>query len=317
MSETADLNFHPLADIFPLMEGDEFDDLVVDINVNGLREPIVTYQGMILDGRNRYRACLEAGVEPRIDPKAGEGWDPVAYVVSANIHRRHLNAEQKRDFIAKLLKATPEKSDRQIADVAKVSPTTVGSRRAEMEASGDVSKLDTRTDTKGRKQPAKRIGKIPPVRRSETVWPLRRTKADLDLNHLEQTWQDVSPKARVAFVRKHWEELEYIAKSGEDEDKRSAVQRIADRAEARSALAKKATAGAPEGFTAAEAAQPKKRGRPKGSKNKPKPPPAPEAPAHCGEEKAPAPDVAAEAMKAQMGALDDGLDIPESLRRAP
>jgi hypothetical protein len=84
--------------------------------------------------------------------------DPYAYVVSANIHRRHLTAEQKRELIAKLIKTTPEKSDRQIAETVKASPTTVGTVRAEMEAKGDVSKLDTRRDSKGREQPAARTG---------------------------------------------------------------------------------------------------------------------------------------------------------------
>ena len=79
----------------------------------------------------------------------------MAFIVSANIHRRHLTAEQKRDLIAALLKATPEKSDRQIAKTVKASPTTVGTVRTEMEARGDVSKLDTRQDSKGRRQPAK------------------------------------------------------------------------------------------------------------------------------------------------------------------
>jgi hypothetical protein len=165
-SNTATYEFHPLANAFPLMEGAEFDALVADIKANGLHEPIVTYEGMILDGRNRFRACLAAGVEPEFDDYIeGEDSlvciaDPAAYVISRNIHRRHLTAEQKRDLIAKLIKAQPEKSDRQIAETAKVSPTTVGVVRAKMEATGDVSKLDTRTDTKGRKQPAKKTAKV-------------------------------------------------------------------------------------------------------------------------------------------------------------
>src|SRR5262249_54398704 len=127
--------------------------LVTDIKTNGLLEEIVLYDGMVLDGRNRYRACLAADVVPTTIN--ADKWikDPTAYVISANIHRRHLTAEQKRELIAKLIKAQPEKSNRQIAATAKASPTTVGAERAKMEAKGDVSKLDTRRDTKGRKQP--------------------------------------------------------------------------------------------------------------------------------------------------------------------
>jgi len=80
----------------------------------------------------------------------------VSYALSLNVHRRHLKREERRELIAELLKATPEKSDRQIAETVKAGPTTVGSVRAEMEAKGDVSKLDTRKDSTGRTQPARK-----------------------------------------------------------------------------------------------------------------------------------------------------------------
>jgi hypothetical protein len=95
---------------------------------------------------------MAAGVEPTLRPFLGE--DPVAFVISANLKRRHLSAEQKRELIGKLLKADPSKSDRQIAETAKASPTTVGTVRREMEARGVVSNLDTRTDARGVEQSA-------------------------------------------------------------------------------------------------------------------------------------------------------------------
>ncbi len=150
------MRFHPLADLFPLMEGAEFDALVADIKANGLHYPVILYDGKILDGRNRYHACLAAGFEPAV--RNGDNWigDPASFVISRNIHRRHLTTGQKSDLIAKLLKRDPSKSDRQIAKTVKASPTFVGKVRAQKEASGDVSTVDTRTDTKGRKQPAKK-----------------------------------------------------------------------------------------------------------------------------------------------------------------
>jgi DNA-binding Lrp family transcriptional regulator len=82
--------------------------------------------------------------------------DPYEFVVSANIHRRHLTTEQRLELVDKFVKANPEKSDRQIAETVKASPTTVGKRRARLEKSGDVSTVDTRQDKRGRQQPAKK-----------------------------------------------------------------------------------------------------------------------------------------------------------------
>jgi ParB-like chromosome segregation protein Spo0J len=95
------LEFHPLAEIFPLIEGYEFAGLVDDIRKNGLREPVVLYQGRVLDGRNRLRACEAAGIACRFENYTGD--DPVAYVVSLNLRRRHLDESQRAMVAAKLV----------------------------------------------------------------------------------------------------------------------------------------------------------------------------------------------------------------------
>lgn len=92
--------FHPLANIFPLIEGQPFDDLVADVKKNGVREPIWMYQHQILDGRNRYRAAKQAGRD--VDIRIYEGDDAVSFVISLNLHRRHLNESQRAAVAAKL-----------------------------------------------------------------------------------------------------------------------------------------------------------------------------------------------------------------------
>lgn len=89
---------HPLCTLFPRVTGAEFDALVQDIRANGLRQPIVLHNDMILDGGNRYRACLEAGIQPHFEHYEGESI--VAFVLSANLHRRHLSAGQQAAIVA-------------------------------------------------------------------------------------------------------------------------------------------------------------------------------------------------------------------------
>lgn len=92
---------HPAAEIFPLMTGEAFDALVEDIREHGQLEAIVVINGEILDGRNRYRACQQLGIEPLITDHAGCS-DPEGYVISKNLHRRHLNESQRAMVAARL-----------------------------------------------------------------------------------------------------------------------------------------------------------------------------------------------------------------------
>ncbi len=83
------------------MEGQEFEDLVADINQNGLLEAIWLYDGQIIDGRNRYLACIESGIEPRFRELNGNT-DLVNFVMSMNLKRRHLDESQRAVIAAKL-----------------------------------------------------------------------------------------------------------------------------------------------------------------------------------------------------------------------
>jgi DNA-binding Lrp family transcriptional regulator len=180
------LEVHPAADDYPLLkDGDPaaFRELVEDIRKHGLRANIVLWEDndgkRLLDGRNRLDALAELGVlYDDIDGELGlkswtgtkwaqlsgdkiqfqhlAGGDPYALALSYNVHRRHITSEQRRDLIAKVIKATPEKSNRQIAEQVKVSHPTVAKVRERLEEKGDVVKVTTSIDTKWRKQPAKK-----------------------------------------------------------------------------------------------------------------------------------------------------------------
>jgi hypothetical protein len=86
---------HPAAEIFPLMEGDEFAALVSDLKTNGQHEPIRILNSQIIDGRNRYLACVAAGIEPEIEVATCDEWSVVSFVISTNLLRRQLTAGQR------------------------------------------------------------------------------------------------------------------------------------------------------------------------------------------------------------------------------
>jgi hypothetical protein len=93
-AEWMEYEFHPVASLFPLMDDESFRDLCNDVAVNGLIEPIWLYDGKIVDGRNRYLACLQTQTRPIFREWAGTE-SLVEFIVSLNLRRRHLNSSQR------------------------------------------------------------------------------------------------------------------------------------------------------------------------------------------------------------------------------
>lgn len=99
----SEYEIHPAANIFPMMTAEEFQGLKNDIQENGQRDDAVLFKGKILDGRNRYRACRELGIEIQYC-EMDECADPIGYVLSKNLHRRHLDPSQRAQCAAEVAK---------------------------------------------------------------------------------------------------------------------------------------------------------------------------------------------------------------------
>src|SRR5262245_12525413 len=93
------LQVHSAA-ILPMLPDDEFDELAADIKATGLHLRIVLQGGQLIDGRKRREACRRAGIEPRVVDLSVA--DPIAYIISTHVVRRHLSKGQRAMAIAKL-----------------------------------------------------------------------------------------------------------------------------------------------------------------------------------------------------------------------
>jgi hypothetical protein len=159
------LPIHPAAELLPLMDQNGQRNLGRNIKANGLQVPAIIHvdangRRSLLDGRNRLDGIEYVGLpvlkDGALDPELYQeiSGDPLAYVLSANLHRRHLSTKDKRDLAGELLKRMPDKSDRQIAALVGISHHTVACVRRELEGRGQIAHSENREDAKGRRQPA-------------------------------------------------------------------------------------------------------------------------------------------------------------------
>jgi protein gp37 len=174
---------HPAADLFPMVDGAEFAELCADIKERGLHQPITIWtDGTLLDGRNRLLACYETHQEVVLDRY--EGADPVQFSLSANLHRRHLNAGQ-RAFVAmkvrELLQPAAKERQREAAsDAAQSRPRDEAGRLQVSADLREASQLLKTTPAEQRKttvQAAKAVGASP--RAVEQAARVERSAPDL------------------------------------------------------------------------------------------------------------------------------------------
>ncbi len=209
------LPIHPAAELLPRMSQAELQELGEDIKNRGLVIPVTILKddvnpAQLLDGINRLDAMELAGITIM---KKGEldrdvvkcrevhgNTDPYAYCLSANLLRRHLTNEQKRDLVAKLLALKPTASDRQIGKLAHVSHPTVAAVRADMEGRGKISTSIRRTDARGRKQPAKKRT-AEPAQRSKPA-----TNTAIERKNLPVSKQSKPPRVTHINIIAAWTE---------------------------------------------------------------------------------------------------------------
>ena len=89
------------ANLIPEASPGEYQDILASIEEIGQQEAIGVKDGQIIDGRNRYRACRELGIEPRFI-ELGDDVDLLKYVLAKNLARRHLDASQRAVIAYKL-----------------------------------------------------------------------------------------------------------------------------------------------------------------------------------------------------------------------
>jgi len=223
------LPVHPAAELFPLLSKEELKGLSDDIKKHGIRTNLAVWESdegrFLLDGRNRLDAAEMAGLLTldeygRLCLKTPDGPrelrfntlstgqtlyknDPYSLVCSFNIHRRHLTAEQRREIIAKLLKADAERSDRSIGKLAKADHKTVAAERAKQEACGEIPHTEVRKDGVGkRKQAARKRARRKAREQAE------KRKQQEALNELRADYSDEAIDSRTtATARRFFDRL--------------------------------------------------------------------------------------------------------------
>jgi hypothetical protein len=216
-----DFPLHEICGDYDDLTGDELDAMRASLLKHGLLVPIVIWRGQIVDGRHRARLCDELGLSVLYQDLGNMPEHEMrARVKALNEHRRAktapLTIAEKRERAQEAIKATPGKSDRQIARQTGFSHPFVGKERARLERTGEVETVSTRTGADGRTQPAHKPESKPAPKPSAPQHPPPPAdtrpaaprveepppgKVEAQVFRLRQAWDGACQEARDEFMR--------------------------------------------------------------------------------------------------------------------
>jgi hypothetical protein len=142
---------HPAADLFPMLGEEELTALQNNILAHGQNEPITTWKGVVVDGRNRLEACRRIGKKPKTKERAfADESEVIAFIISANLRRRHLTTSQRAmiaDELAKLERGSNQHGSKVDASIEASTAQAAAAKsldvsRASVQRARAVSKAD-------------------------------------------------------------------------------------------------------------------------------------------------------------------------------
>jgi ParB-like chromosome segregation protein Spo0J len=228
---------HPLSAAWSAMDDESFKGLIDDIDANGVRNPIALYDGMILDGWHRYKACLELNVKkpPMVEY---DGSDPASFVVSMNFHRRSKDSPSQIAFSIARTASWVESSGRpsasvdsvmkmsvmKAAEIAGVSARTMTDAKAATKADPEVQDAVAKGEMsvskaaklakKSPKKQRKALKKEPkaPVVREETVPLSQYTKLEQEHDELSRNYHALSVELSACEAVRNGEQVAELKK---------------------------------------------------------------------------------------------------------
>ena len=196
-----DYDLHDLCKLFPPMPEDQFNSLIDSIRDHGLLTPIMLHEGKILDGRHRYKACINLGIEPSFEEYEGE--DALGYVIALNLSRRHLDESQRAMIGARI--ANLKVGDNQYKEGGKIFlPTSVSNLEAAKRMS--VSDMAVKQAKKVLKQGAPELADA--VDSGQIAVSVASKIANLDHEQQAQVMADPRPDQAIKKIARQGKEQE-------------------------------------------------------------------------------------------------------------